>query len=688
MSVMEALANQAATAIENARLYGETVKQQKQIEKAKIDLERNVEELYMLNRVGQALASTLDLDQMLDEAYIQIKNVFDVSIFVVALYDEIKNQINVEMIVQDDKKLPKMTLNFGEGITSWVIKNKKPLLLGTNEEQQKYGAVSTEKIERKSIESVIFAPIISKNKIIGVVSIQSYKQHAFDNSNLQTLITISNQLAIAIENASLYTRLNHKLEELETFYKVSSNLTLDLQPLIQMIIDSAVQFVSSAEKGTICLLNQQTGELEVKAVSGYQTDVINKVKLKAGEGYGGKAFKEKRSFIVDITDKTVKFPGDLKEAQEIKSAIVSILEVKGEAIGVISLDNSTTYNAFNEGDLRFLISLSEQTAIAIENAILYNELQKYKSELEEKVFERTKELTQQKHELEDALNKLRDTHIQLLRTEKMASLGQIVSGVAHEINNPINFIYANISHLEEYINRIKDLIVKYDELLTKSGTGKNEIEGFKTSIDYDFIISDLENLLNTYRSGSERLRGIIQNLRTFSRMDESEFREMDIHDGINSTISLFIHQYRDRITIHKDYGNIPKVPCYVNQINQVFMNLLVNAAQAIEKSGNIWVKTEEVKDEGGNMKNEQITQSSGLRFVRISVRDDGKGIPAKVKEKIFDPFFTTKPSGQGTGLGLSISYNIVEKHKGKIYFQSPPKEVEKGTEFIIELPIK
>jgi signal transduction histidine kinase len=309
-------------------------------------------------------------------------------------------------------------------------------------------------------------------------------------------------------------------------------------------------------------------------------------------------------------------------------------------------------------------------------------------ELEKLVEERTKNL-------ETALKNLRDTEAQLVHSEKMASLGQLVAGLSHEINNPVNYIYSNMKSLEDYIKHFKKLLNEYENLASinqeeksKILNLKSKILNLKSEIDYDYLIKDVDPLLKSFSEGIQKIKEIIINLKHFSRLDESELKNIDINESIESTLRLSLAQFENNLIVHKEYGNIPEIFCYARQINQVFMNLLVNSAQSIEErnklekrqKGNIWIKTEMV------MRDEKLENSiPNSEIVRISIKDDGMGIPQNIRDKIFDPFFTTKPVGKGTGLGLSVSYGIIEKHKGRIYFNT---EVNKGTEFIIELPVK
>ncbi len=288
--------------------------------------------------------------------------------------------------------------------------------------------------------------------------------------------------------------------------------------------------------------------------------------------------------------------------------------------------------------------------------------------LEEKVRERTVALEKSHKELQKAYGELQGAQAQLVQSEKMASLGQLVAGIAHEVNNPVSFIYGNMDHLEEYMKDIKEVLREFRDLKSLNPDEKKRMDDLVQETDLDFLLKDLDKLIKSCKSGAERTKEIVASLRSFSRLDEAALKEADIHEGIDSTLDILTNLYKNRINIHKDYGDIPKINCFASQLNQVFMNLLANAAQAIDGKGDVWINTQKTDDK-----------------VTISIRDSGKGISEENKKKLFTPFFTTKPVGKGTGLGLSISYGIIEKHEGRIWAES--KEGE-GTTFNIELPIE
>src|SRR5258707_1925881 len=294
---------------------------------------------------------------------------------------------------------------------------------------------------------------------------------------------------------------------------------------------------------------------------------------------------------------------------------------------------------------------------ALERRMLLRNARRYKHDLEH----RNDELARQKCEMVRL-------QAQVLQTEKMASLGQMAAGVAHELNNPAGFIYSNIDLLKGYIERLESCLSGYDQLELPAAA-LARIGAIKQANDYDNIVADLESILSDCQIGAERIRDVVQNLRLFSRLDEAEVKKVDLNEGIESTLRLLSEYYRaGRIGLIRDYGEIPPVNCYAAQLNQVWMNLLANAAQAV----------------GNDAGEVRITTRCEGRTVLVSVSDSGPGISTEQMKKIFDPFFTTNPVGEGTGLRLSISHGIIERHGGKIEIESNPGT---RTTFTISLPV-
>jgi signal transduction histidine kinase len=295
------------------------------------------------------------------------------------------------------------------------------------------------------------------------------------------------------------------------------------------------------------------------------------------------------------------------------------------------------------------------------------QLQELNRNLENIVRDRTLELENSHEALKRAYLDLQSAQEQLIQTEKMASLGQLVSGIAHEIKNPLNFIYGNTGFLADYTQKLQGLVESFEKLDSISTADKAEMDRLKSGIHYSFIKDDLKILIDNFTEGARRINTIVSDLRTFSRMDADKISEVDIHASLEMSLNLMRNQYKNRIQIHKEYGDIPKIQGYAGKLNQVFMNLLSNAFQAIQGNGEVWIRTR-----------------SNDSVVEIEVEDNGIGIPKEYLKRIFEPFFSTKPVGQGTGLGLSISYGIIEQHQGKIHVNSVP---QKGTVFTVRLPI-
>ena len=301
--------------------------------------------------------------------------------------------------------------------------------------------------------------------------------------------------------------------------------------------------------------------------------------------------------------------------------------------------------------------------------------------------ELTATATRQAQELETTLSELKQTQSQLIQTEKMSSLGQLVAGVAHEINNPVNFIYGNLTYINEYATDLLALIRLYQASYPEPTP---EIEAFVDEIELTFLAEDLPKLITSMKVGAERIRQIVLTLRNFSRVDESDMKPVNIHEGIDSTLLILQNRLKEKaqcpsIEIIKQYSDLPAVECFASQLNQVFMNIISNAIDALHER----FKATTLNSDGGEVPSPRITirtTALDLHWVRIAIADNGPGIPESICNRLYDPFFTTKAVGEGTGLGLSICYQIVvEKHGGRLYCES---ELGQGTQFIIEIPVR
>jgi signal transduction histidine kinase len=380
--------------------------------------------------------------------------------------------------------------------------------------------------------------------------------------------------------------------------------------------------------------------------------------------------------LIDASDDDLFNYDDYIIHNQTKSLFCMPLISQNRLSGILYLENNLITGAFTSGRVEMLKMLCGQVVISIENARLYKNLEEYNRNLEEKVEKRTAEISLknellniQKEELYKALEDLKHSQVQLIQSEKMASLGQLIAGIAHEINNPVTFISAGVDSLVTNLNEVGQVLNIYQTITPESVEQKLiEIESLKEKVAFRETISEIWKLIESIKNGTKRTTEIVKGLHTFSRLDEGNIKIADLHEGLDSTLILLRNRYRNRIEIVKNYGDIPPVECYPGQMNQVFMNILSNAVDSIEEKGTIVIST---------------SVSDG--DIQISIKDTGTGIPDDIAVKIFDPFYTTKDIGKGTGLGLSISQRIIEQHNGSISVKS---EAGKGSEFTIVLPVK
>lgn len=372
-----------------------------------------------------------------------------------------------------------------------------------------------------------------------------------------------------------------------------------------------------------------------------------------------KVSQEMSSLIADIQQKEAnKTLQILDKANEIGDLVLYVSLLAAAAIGAVLAYYTSRVIAYPiEATTKVAQQVTKESNFTLQAPVITEDevglLTTSLNQLIQRVLEYTKELKQ--------------AQSQLIQTEKMSSLGQMVAGIAHEINNPVSFIYGNVQHINGYVNDLLELVHLYEQKYPKPNP---EIQDLIERIDLEFIAEDLPKSLTSMKVGAERIRQLVVSLRNFSRLDEAELKAVDLHEGIDSTLVILNNRFKEKIQLHKRYGNLPLVECHPAQLNQVFMNILSNAIDALLNT---------------DQPNKQITiQTEALSpdEVMIKIRDNGQGIPAEIKQKIFDPFFTTKPVGKGTGLGLSISYQIIENHGGQICCNSVLGE---GTEFTIVL---
>ncbi|MBD2453062.1 AAA family ATPase [Nostoc sp. FACHB-87] len=490
----------------------------------------------------------------------------------------------------------------------------------------------------------------------------------------ETIISISSH---TIQSSSLSnTSLSQALDLatiLKAFQSLSSEIELDklLSTLLQVILENA-----GADK--CALLMPKDDSWVIEALSQFQKPAIVLRSLPFEKIVPVTLINRvKNTLAVTVIANAIVEPTLLADPYILHHAPKSIfcapILKQGKLIGILYLENNLTMGAFTSERIEILNLLCTQAAISLENANLYRQLADYSHNLEQKVAERTQELTAKATQLELTLNQLYSTQSQLIQAEKMSSLGQLVAGIAHEINNPVNFIYGNLQPASEYVESLIELNNLYQQLYPQP---LPEIANKIADVELEFLIPDLQNLLSSMKIGASRISEIVQSLRNFARLDEAEIKPVDIHTGIDSTLLILQHRFQmnsqhPEIQVIKKYGKLPLVNCYASALNQVLMNIINNAIDALEMNPNpqIIIQTELIND----------------KKAVIKIKDNGIGISKSVQSQIFNPFFTTKCVGRGTGLGLSTSYSIVvEKHGGQLSCISAPGE---GAEFIIEIPV-
>ncbi|MEH2278210.1 MAG: ATP-binding protein [Nostoc sp.] len=465
------------------------------------------------------------------------------------------------------------------------------------------------------------------------------------------------------EKKILAKELLERYQEIDLFEDISTQLTtsLDTRQIAQLVLQELSQLIESSA-GMILLLSPDATAFEIIAEFGV---FFNDSQPEPGKGIIGNIVQSNRAELINDVQADPRLEG-----QKNVSAMICVpLRAKERVLGAIAIGTSKA-DSYKAEHLKLVSIFASQSAIAIDKAVLYE--QSTQAAVQAKA---------QTQKLQQALHELQLAQTQLIQSEKMSSLGQLIAGVAHEINNPVNFICGNLRYVAEYAQDLLHLLEKYQKFLP---VAPPELESELDNIDLEFIMQDLPKLLDSMKLGTSRIVEIVQSLKNFSRHDEAEMKAVNIHDGIDGTLMILHHRlkadvHRPAIEIVKDYAKLPLIECYPGQLNQVFMNILANAIDALEEG----------------MGNEEISPPTAQITIRtkvldhhsvvIRIADNGPGMKEEIIHRIYDPFFTTKDVGKGTGLGMAISYQIVvDKHGGILKCRSQPGE---GTEFWIQIPV-
>ena len=554
-------------------------------------------------------------------------------------------------------------------------------------------------IEAQARDTLFLAVIIAGVVIVAAITIGqllakplinlagTVTQFTAGNLNARTSIKSKDEIGVLALSfnamAEQVGKLLQGLEERTRELEVSQHVTVAVSELSKAILDperllreaiALMQNRFGLHYVQIYLLDQTTNQLIRRADSGNQAMLGHNESACLSlddRSLVALAARNQQTIWVD-NQENAGLSGDLKPLQMGSSAAVPLI-ARGALLGVLDIQDKES-DRFSQTDLETFNTLAGQIATALENARLFEEIQKAEAQYRDKA-----------QELQQTLYELKQTQTQLIQTEKMSSLGQLVAGVAHEINNPVNFIYGNVTPANEYLEDLLKLLNLYQQHYPNPAP---EIQTYIEEVELDFLLLDFQKILSSMKFGAERIRQIVLSLRNFSRLDEAEMKAVDIHEGLENTLVILQNQLKDKpghpeIQVIKEYGNLPLVECYAGQLNQVFMNLLTNAIDSLDEF-NRKRSIEEIKRHPTTIRIR--TKVAGSNHVEIRIIDNGLGIPTEVQSRLFDPFFTTKNVGKGTGLGLAISYQIVvEKHGGQLECISAPG---KGAEFAIKIPIR
>ncbi|MCT7970748.1 GAF domain-containing sensor histidine kinase [Laspinema olomoucense] len=582
--------------------------------------------------------------------------------------------------------------------------------------------------EPPAITSVMCVPLKTKEKVIGAIAIGNIDSLGYTAEDLKLLSALASQAASAIAALAHENKLQESRRQ-AILFRLATQIRQSLE--LSSILETAVTEIRNLLRVDRCLFAwykpaksnikswestepseiypEQCAERSLPPHPDHLThlvlpmsdywQVINEAKHPAlpsligdygTSEVGGLASKLLQMEIVRVDDVTKLTDSVMRQfflKQDVSSILAVPIETRLGKMGFVACANSSKIRPWSDDEIELLEAVGNQLAIAIDQAELYQQSLHSAEVAREKA-----------EELEKTLVELQQTEAQLVQSEKMSGLGQLVAGIAHEINNPVNFIHGNLVHVNNYTLELLTVLNLYQKYYPEPVA---ELEAAIEEMDVEFLMDDLPKLLSSMKLGTDRIRSIVQSLRLFSRVDESDMKRANIRDGIESTLMILQHRLNAQpgrlpIQLIFEDGDLPLVECYPGQLNQVFMNLIANAIDALEEamaSGNgresqtlptLRIRTERVDFPPVDSDEEPLKNSASPR-VRITIADNGIGMTESVRRRLFDPFFTTKAVGKGTGLGLSISYQIVvEKHRGTLECISEPNQ---GAEFIIELPI-
>ncbi|MEC4986726.1 MAG: GAF domain-containing protein [Oscillatoria sp. PMC 1068.18] len=533
------------------------------------------------------------------------------------------------------------------------------------------------KAEQQAIwgyQGYLLVPVRGMKERTGFLCCLDKKPRLWSKKEIAFLKSIAQALEIAIAQAHLYEQTEKQATRERLVNEIVSHIRSSLE--LETILTRAIAKLLSALEIDRCLIHlvENDGEKlknsqKINQDTAYRRKYLYEV---CREGWqpclenfdpNGPISQwviknQQQVAIADISqDPRVGENNPEYQQAEIKSSLVVPVQTKGKLQAILYLNQCSHHRTWSKNDIQLAQVVADRLAIAIQQAHLYAEKEA------------------QAQQLASTLKKLQLTQSQLIQNEKMLSLGQMVAGVAHEINNPINLISANIPYLEHYTASLIQLVQAYQQETTLES---ETLAQLSQDIELDFLLADIPKILASMKSGAARIQEIVQLLQNFSRQNQAKLKSVDIHAALESTIAILSNRIQNNIHIERHYSDLPLVECYPKAINQVFFSLLTNSLEALARDPNPGKKI--------LLQTELVNNYGQADWIKIAIADNGPGIPKALHSRIFDPFFTTKDVGQGRGLGLTASYHtIVNQHQGKLELQSQPNQ---GAQFIIEIPLK
>lgn len=639
--------------------------------------------------IASALGQGGDLTEILDHCLAEITTRLQIPFARIWTYKQETHLLELQAISGQHSHTPEFggSIPLGISIVGFIAQTLQPYL--TNDVATDMVIGAREWVQAEAMVAFAGYPLVTEDRLVGVLAL--FNREPFTETVQAMLASLSDSLAIAIDRAWAREELLSSREAL--LFRLASQIRNSLD--LDTILGNAVHEIRSLLNIDRCHFIWCWSSPDSLVLA-----VTHESKLDELPSLLGECLPEQvealGAVILDqvmIRSNDVPMDANLEPkiqqtllAMDITSQVLLPLETHSGQLGAIVCSHCSGTRNWSDSEVELLQAVVTQLALAMDHAELYAQTRAAASAAQS-----------QAKQLGEAIQNLKQTQSQLIQSEKMSSLGQMVAGIAHEINNPVNFISGNLVYAGNYIQDVLELMELYQKYYPEPVP---EVQQRAEEIDMDFIAEDLPKLLSSMMMGAERIRQIVLSLRNFSRLDEAEMKPVDIHEGIDNT--LLILQSRLKPTTHhtgiqvvKEYGELPAVDCYAGQLNQVFMNVLANAIDAIDGQEGpriITISTTVVSKENGAIAGIDLAHIPHLATkvsvpsVLIRIRDNGPGMNESVRQHLFDPFFTTKPVGKGTGLGLSISYQIVvEKHGGSLECVSEPGQ---GAEFQILIPIK